>query len=125
MLRIGWGGGVARTEAPPPSSGRTHPGVLHPPPNLHPRFGLLEGPTGAEERRVAVGAEREGSGREGGSGVGGAFSASSGPPILERRLGWTWGALEGTGVWGETAFFSSGGPGLWRGAELVQSGLPE
>ena len=47
-----------------------------------------------------MGAEREGSGREGGSGVGGTFSASSGPPILERRLGWTWGALEGTGVWG-------------------------
>ena len=72
-----------------------------------------------------MGVEPEGSGREGGSGVGGAFSASSGPPILEPRLGWTWGALEGAGVRGETALFSSGGPGLWRGAELAQSGLPE
>ena len=68
MLRIGWGGGVARTDAPPPSSGRTPFGVLHPPPHPHPRFGLLEGPAGAEERGVAVGVQPEGSGRQGGSG---------------------------------------------------------
>lgn len=139
--RNSWALGVGGRDAPNrlgrgccPHRGPTpelwpHPPRSSPPaPNPHPRFGLLEGPAGAEEGGVAVGVQPEGSGREGGSGETGRglLRILGDPLILEPRLGWRWGVLEGTGVrGGDGSLFSPGGPGLWRGAELAQSGLPE